>query len=112
LKVKTRQKKTTRRKPHRKPPATRLLLIRHGEVEARYQRIFGGRIRGEESEEPRAADGAKRDAVSASAMSPLAQRAWDAWQKGQEALRRGDWAAYGQAQKQLEETLRQLRELR
>lgn len=38
--------KTTRRKTaaHRKPPATRLLLIRHGEVEARYQRIFGGRI--------------------------------------------------------------------
>jgi broad specificity phosphatase PhoE len=26
------------------PPATRLLLIRHGEVEARYQGIFGGRI--------------------------------------------------------------------
>lgn len=25
-------------------PATRLLLIRHGEVESRYQRIFGGRI--------------------------------------------------------------------
>jgi len=36
--------KTNRRKPHPKPPATRLLLIRHGEVEARYQRIFGGRI--------------------------------------------------------------------
>jgi len=81
-------------------------------LEQSLQRIFGGRIRGEESGEPRAADGAKRDAVSASAMSPLAQRAWDAWQKGQEALRRGDWAAYGQAQKQLEETLRQLRELR
>jgi broad specificity phosphatase PhoE len=27
-----------------RPPATRLLLIRHGEVEARYQGIFGGRI--------------------------------------------------------------------
>ena len=26
------------------PPATRLLLIRHGEVETRYQGIFGGRI--------------------------------------------------------------------
>ncbi len=42
-------KKTVRRKfirrkmaPH--PPATRLLLIRHGEVEPRYQGIFGGRI--------------------------------------------------------------------
>jgi broad specificity phosphatase PhoE len=26
------------------PPATRLLLIRHAEVESRYQRVFGGRI--------------------------------------------------------------------
>ena len=34
----------TRRKKAPKPPATRLLLIRHGEVEARYQGIFGGRI--------------------------------------------------------------------
>jgi len=35
-------RKTTTSHPH--PPATRLLFIRHGEVEARYQRIFGGRI--------------------------------------------------------------------
>ncbi len=33
-----------RRKNTSPPPATRLLLIRHGEVEARYQGIFGGRI--------------------------------------------------------------------
>ncbi len=33
-----------RRKKSPQPPATRLLLIRHGEVEARYQGIFGGRI--------------------------------------------------------------------
>ena len=38
-------KKTPRKiKFHPHPPATRLLLIRHGEVEARYQGIFGGRI--------------------------------------------------------------------
>jgi hypothetical protein len=40
----------------------------------------------------------------------LSQRAWEAWQKSQEALRRGDWTAYGQEQKRLEEALRQLRE--
>jgi broad specificity phosphatase PhoE len=33
-----------RRKISSTPTATRLLLIRHGEVEARYQGIFGGRI--------------------------------------------------------------------
>jgi broad specificity phosphatase PhoE len=36
--------KTPPRKPHPQPPATRLLLIRHGEVEARYQGVFGGSI--------------------------------------------------------------------
>ncbi len=40
------------------------------------------------------------------------QRAWDAWQKAQEALKRGDWTAYGQEQKRLEETLRQLKDRR
>jgi broad specificity phosphatase PhoE len=35
---------TPRRKKPIAPAATRLLLIRHGEVEARYQGIFGGRI--------------------------------------------------------------------
>lgn len=33
-----------RSKSHPQPPATRLLLIRHGEVEEKYQGIFGGRI--------------------------------------------------------------------
>ena len=37
-------KKIIRPKKTLQPPATRLLLIRHGEVEARYQGIFGGRI--------------------------------------------------------------------
>jgi broad specificity phosphatase PhoE len=37
-------KKIIRPKKILQPPATRLLLIRHGEVEARYQGIFGGRI--------------------------------------------------------------------
>ena len=37
-------KKNSPRKQVPHPPATRLLLIRHGEVEARYQGIFGGSI--------------------------------------------------------------------
>jgi uncharacterized membrane protein (UPF0182 family) len=45
-------------------------------------------------------------------MVGLVQRAWESWQRGQDALKRGDWTAYGQAQKQLEETLHQLRESR
>jgi uncharacterized protein len=82
-------------------------------LEQSIQRIFGARIRGEEGVQPRGAEGGKPEAsVAATTLAPLAQRAWEAWQKGQEALRRGDWAAYGQAQKQVEENLRQLREAR
>jgi len=81
-------------------------------LEQSLQRIFGVRIRGEEGVQPRGADGSRPESATASALGPLAQRAWEAWQKGQEALRRGDWAGYGQAQKQLEESLRQFREAR
>ena len=41
-------------------------------------------------------------------MRELGQRAWESWTRAQEALRRGDWAAYGAEQKRLEETLRAL----
>jgi broad specificity phosphatase PhoE len=37
-------KKTVRQKKPVQPPATRLLLIRHGEVEKKFQGVFGGRI--------------------------------------------------------------------
>jgi uncharacterized membrane protein (UPF0182 family) len=37
-----------------------------------------------------------------------AHRAWEAWTRSQEALRRGDWAAYGAEQRRLEEALRTL----
>jgi uncharacterized protein len=81
-------------------------------LEQSIQRIFGARIRGEEGVQSRGAEGKPEASVASTTLGPLAQRAWEAWQKGQEALRRGDWAAYGQAQKQVEEALRQLREAR
>jgi hypothetical protein len=37
-----------------------------------------------------------------------AQRAWEAWTRSQDALRRGDWAAYGAEQQRLEDALRAL----
>jgi uncharacterized protein len=80
-------------------------------LEQSLQRIFGGRVRGDEAAPARAADGKPAPALTGAIMG-LAQKAWDAWQRGQDAIKRGDWAAYGQAQKQLEETLRQLREAR
>jgi uncharacterized membrane protein (UPF0182 family) len=40
----------------------------------------------------------------------LVDRAWEAWTRAQEALRRGDWGAYGEAQRRLEDALKALRE--
>jgi uncharacterized membrane protein (UPF0182 family) len=81
-------------------------------LEGSLQRIFGGRVRGEE-EAPRPATTATAPVGTlGSTLVGEIQRAWETWQKGQEALKRGDWAAYGQEQKRLEETLRQLKERR
>ncbi|MBI3456022.1 MAG: UPF0182 family protein [Candidatus Rokubacteria bacterium] len=44
------------------------------------------------------------------ALGMLVGRAWEAWTRAQESLRRGDWAGYGEAQKRLEDALRTLRE--
>jgi uncharacterized membrane protein (UPF0182 family) len=44
------------------------------------------------------------------AVGALVGRAWEAWNRAQDSLRRGDWSAYGEAQKRLEEALRALRE--
>jgi uncharacterized membrane protein (UPF0182 family) len=80
-------------------------------LEQSLQRIFGGRIHGDEPAPARGADGKPAPGAPA-ALIGLVQRAWESWQRGQDALKRGDWTAYGQAQKQLEDTLRQLRENR
>ncbi len=81
-------------------------------LELSLQRIFGGRARGEEGAPRAAAPGVAAPAIMEGVLTSLIQGAWDAWQKAQEALRRGDWAAYGQEQKRLEEALRQLKERR
>jgi hypothetical protein len=82
-------------------------------IEQSLQRIFGARIRGDEAAPATGADGKPAPGAGApAAVVGLVQRAWESWQRGQDALKRGDWTAYGQAQKQLEESLRQLRESR
>jgi hypothetical protein len=43
-------------------------------------------------------------------VTGLVGRAWEAWTRAQEALRRGDWSAYGDAQRRLEDALKALRE--
>jgi uncharacterized membrane protein (UPF0182 family) len=89
-------------------PELRRVIVAYGNqiameptLEQSLARIFGGR--------PSAAPmppAAEREAIPG--VSSLAQRAWEIWNRAQEALRRGDWAAYGTEQKRLEDTLRAL----
>ena len=96
-------------------PELRRVIVAYGNqiameptLEQALGRIFGGRVKADEAPRPGGTAGASPVAETASRL--LAQRAWETWQKGQEALRRGDWAAYGVEQKHLEDLLRQLRE--
>jgi len=100
-------------------PELRRVIVAYGNqvameptLEQSLQRIFGGRVRGDEvAGAPRPRDAAAPGApVVEGALRALAEQAWDTWQKAQEALRRGDWTAYGEEQKRLEGALRQLRE--
>lgn len=43
------------------------------------------------------------------APARLGAEAWTIYQRGQDALRRGDWSAYGQSTKELEDVLRRLK---
>jgi len=81
-------------------------------LEASLARIFGGRGRPEEATMGRAPERGQAPPPLTAAITAAVQQAWEAWQRGQEALRKGDWATYGQEQKRIEEALRQLREAR
>jgi hypothetical protein len=90
-------------------PELRRVIVAYGNLiameptlEQSLSRIFGGRVATSVAEPPRAGG----EAVATSRA--VAQRAWEAWTRAQEALRRGDWAAYGVEQKRLEEALRAL----
>lgn len=93
-------------------PELRRVIVAYGNqiameptLETSLSRIFGS--------QPRAADAAGRPAPTTAlvpGLREIAQRAWEAWSRAQEALRRGDWGGYGEEQRKLEEALRRLRE--
>jgi hypothetical protein len=78
-------------------------------LEQALQRIFGGRLRSESAvATPR--EGAPAGEAAAGGLSRAeVDRVWEAWQKAQEALKRGDWATWGQELKRVDEALRHLR---
>ena len=96
-------------------PELRRVIVAYGNqiameptLEQSLSRIFGGRlaptVAAPQSQATAAPPGGPPPRMDAAA----AQRAWEAWTRSQDALRRGDWAAYGAEQKRLEEALRQL----
>jgi uncharacterized protein len=100
-------------------PELRRVVVAYGNhiamepsLELSLQRIFGGHVPSGEAPARPAATTVTTTATPESNLVGSIQQAWDAWQKAQEALKRGDWAAYGQEQKRLEETLRQLKDRR
>jgi uncharacterized membrane protein (UPF0182 family) len=95
-------------------PELRRVVVAHGNqiameptLEQALARVFGGRAA---PAAPTAAAAAPTAREAPAGLAPLARRAWEIWQRGQDALRRGDWAQYGAEQKRLEEALRALTE--
>jgi uncharacterized membrane protein (UPF0182 family) len=94
-------------------PELKRVIVAHGNqiamgetLDAALQAIFGGaRSGGATSRAPEPAGGPAPEGLTG-----LVGQAWEAWSRGQDALRRGDWTAYGEAQRRLEDALRGLRD--
>ena len=93
-------------------PELRRVIVAYGNqiameptLEQSLARIFGGRVT---PAAPAAGPVDTAAATTTTGTRQLAQRAWEIWNRAQDALRRGDWATYGSEQKRLEETLRTL----
>jgi uncharacterized membrane protein (UPF0182 family) len=96
-------------------PELRRVIVAYGNqiamepnLETSLQRIFGGGAR--VTEVARGTATPRLTPAEGAELGPLARRAWEAWSRAQEALRRGDWSGYGAEQKRLEDALRDLRD--
>ena len=94
-------------------PELRRVIVAHGNqiameptLEQSLSRIFVGRVAPTTAAAAAPVAGAPSAAPAGERVQ--AQRALESYQRAQEALRRGDWSAYGVEQKRLEETLREL----
>jgi uncharacterized protein len=97
-------------------PELRRVIVAYGNqiameatLEQSLARIFTG-MRPSSAEAAPPARTSTTAAPAADAVRSIGQRAWEIWQRSQDALRRGDWATYGAEQKRLEDVLRSLTE--
>src|SRR5205809_411455 len=95
-------------------PELRRVIVAYGNqiameptLEQSLSRIFAGRVAATPAA-PTTAAGPGPAPSPGGVERAATQRALEAWTRSQDALRRGDWAAYGAEQKRLEEALRTL----
>src|SRR5438093_986363 len=95
-------------------PELRRVIVAYGNqiameptLEQSLSRIFAGRVAPTPAA-PTTAAGPGPAPSPGGVERAATQRALEAWTRSQDALRRGDWAAYGAEQKRLEEALRTL----
>ena len=100
-------------------PELRRVIVAYGNqiameptLEQSLARIFGSRTPAAAAAPPAPPRAGPALDAGATPLRALGRQAWEAWTRAQEALRRGDWAAYGTEQKRLEEALRALAEAR
>jgi uncharacterized protein len=94
-------------------PELRRVIVAHGNelaMEPTLEQALG-RLFGEQPTDAVRFDSTARPAAPALAEG-LGQRAWQIWNRAQEALRHGDLTQYGAEQQRLEEALRALKEAR
>ena len=98
-------------------PELRRVIVAYGNriameptLEQSLSRVFAARLTPETSTPTATAPPRPGGPEPAPETRALAQRAWEIWGRAQDALKRGDWAAYGTEQKRLEEALRALAE--
>jgi uncharacterized membrane protein (UPF0182 family) len=84
------------------------VIVAHGNqiamgetLDAALQAIFGGTRSGGATSRASEPTGGP----APEGLTGLVGQAWEAWSRGQDALRRGDWTAYGEAQRRLEDAL-------
>jgi len=74
-------------------------------------KALAGALGGQETAVVSGTEGGGGEQASSGDMQSLVQQANDAYRRSQDALARGDWAAYGQAQADLESILTQMETL-
>jgi uncharacterized protein len=79
-------------------------------LEKSLARVFGQEIKKAREEKSPGTTPLPDKAGKPQALQPLGDQAWDLYQKARKALKEENWTAYGQALRDMEQTLKQIKE--